>query len=86
MAQSTRNLPLNTLVIVPLVSLFTKCDTFDVQPPSRLGAGDREFAKSLEGEGGLENLSDATDGKGIEGAAADTVAVRSSASTPKEKL
>ena len=68
-----------SLVIVPVVSLFTKSEEFDVKPPSRMGAGDREFAKALEDEGPAAALADTTGGRGIEGVAADTVAVRSGA-------
>ncbi|WP_165248710.1 sodium:solute symporter family protein [Adlercreutzia sp. ZJ141] len=39
-----------SLIIVPVVSLFTKSVPFDVNPPSVEGAIDREYAKELESE------------------------------------
>ncbi len=60
-----------SLIIVPVVSLFTPSVPFDVKPPSRLSAGDRDFEKSVEGQ----PVSAMTDGKGIEGLAADDIAI-----------
>ncbi len=37
-----------SLIIVPVVSLFTKSVPFEVNPPSAKGAVDREFAEQLE--------------------------------------
>ena len=59
-----------SIVVVPLVSLVTPSVPFEVNPPSRLGAGDVAFAQATAGE----ELSAATAGRGIEGAAADTIA------------
>ena len=39
-----------SLIIVPIVSLFTKSVDFDVNPPHVEGAIDREFQASLNGE------------------------------------
>lgn len=60
-----------SLVIVPVVSLFTPAVPFEVKPPSRMGAVDRDFEKSIEGE----PVSVQTGGIGIEGAAADDIAL-----------
>ena len=38
-----------SLIIVPLVSVFTKAEPFEVNPPSITSGTDREFAKSIEG-------------------------------------
>ena len=40
-----------SLIIVPLVSLFTKRVEFEVDPPHVEGAIDREYEQELEGEG-----------------------------------
>ncbi len=40
-----------SLIIVPLVSLFTKRVDFEVDPPRVEGAIDREYEQELEGEG-----------------------------------
>ncbi len=37
-----------SLVIVPLVSLFTPAEEFPIEPPSRMSAGDRDYAEMLE--------------------------------------
>ena len=39
-----------SLVLVPLVSLFTKSVPFDIDPPSVQGAIDREYVQELEAE------------------------------------
>ena len=61
-----------SLVIVPVVSLFTPAVPFEVKPPSRMSAGDRDFEKSIEGQ----PVSVETGGIGIEGAAANDIAVK----------
>ena len=43
-----------SIVIVPLVSLFTKAVPFDVNPPLPTSGTDREFEATLEGEDDLE--------------------------------
>ena len=60
-----------SIVVVPLVSAFTASVSFEVNPPSRMGAGDVAFEQSIAGE----VVSAATEGKGLEGAAADAIAV-----------
>ena len=59
-----------SIVIVPVVSLFTPAVPFEVEPPSAQGAGDRAFEASVAGQ----EISPATSGKGIEGSAADEIA------------
>ena len=59
-----------SIVLVPVVSLFTPSVPFQVEPPTAQGAGDRAFAASIEGQ----EISPATHGKGIEGSAADEIA------------
>ena len=59
-----------SIVIVPVVSLFTPAVPFEVAPPSAQGAGDRAFEASVAGQ----EISPATSGKGIEGSAADEIA------------
>ncbi len=59
-----------SLIVVPLVSLFTPSVPFEINPPSGKGAGDMAFEAATTGE----EISAATQGKGIEGAAADAVA------------
>ena len=39
-----------SLIIVPLVSLFTKPVPFEVDPPSVQGAIDREYVQELQTE------------------------------------
>lgn len=39
-----------SLVVVPVVSLFTPSVPFEIEPPSRKAAVDREFDKAVEGE------------------------------------
>ena len=65
-----------SLAVVPVVSLFTPAVPFEVNPPSRKGAGDRAFELTIAGQ----EVSAKTHGKGIEGAAADEIAV-----PPKQK-
>ncbi len=38
-----------SIVIVPLVSVFTKAEPFEINPPTGTSGTDREFAKSIEG-------------------------------------
>lgn len=38
-----------SIVIVPLVSVFTKTEPFEINPPTGTSGTDREFAKSIEG-------------------------------------
>ena len=59
-----------SLVIVPVVSLFTPRVPFEIAPPSAKGAGDRAFDEATAGQ----EISAKTGGKGIEGAAADEIA------------
>ena len=59
-----------SIIIVPLVSLFTPSVPFEIAPPTAQGAGDRAFEAAIAGE----EVSPATAGKGIEGAAADNIA------------
>ena len=59
-----------SIVVVPLVSLVTPSVPFEIDPPSRKGAGDVAFEAATAGE----EISAATQGRGIEGAAADTIA------------
>lgn len=61
-----------SLAVVPLVSLVTPAVPFEVKPPSRLSAGDRDFEKSIEGE----VVSPETGGIGIEGLAAKDIAIK----------
>ena len=58
-----------SIVLVPLVSLFTPSVPFEIAPPTAQGAGDRAFEAATAGE----EISPATSGKGIEGAAADRI-------------
>ncbi len=37
-----------SIAIVPLVSLFTPAEEFPIEPPSRMSAGDRDYAEMLE--------------------------------------
>ena len=60
-----------SIVVVPLVSLFTPAVPFEIAPPSAKGAGDRAFEAATAGQ----VISAETQGKGIEGAAADSIAV-----------
>jgi len=60
-----------SIVIVPVVSLFTPSVPFEIAPPSAKGAGDRAFEAATAGQ----EISAETQGKGIEGAAADSIAV-----------
>ncbi len=59
-----------SIIVVPLVSLFTPCEEFQIEPPSPKGAGDRAFEAATAGE----EISAQTGGRGIEGAAADEIA------------
>lgn len=59
-----------SIVVVPLVSAFTPCETFDISLPSPKGAGDLAFEAATAGQ----EISASTHGKGIEGAAADEIA------------
>ena len=38
-----------SIVIVPLISIFTKAEPFEINPPTGTSGTDREFAKSIEG-------------------------------------
>ncbi len=58
-----------SIIIVPLVSLFTPAVPFEVKPPTAKSAGDRAFEKETEGE----DLSPQTRGEGIEGYTADEI-------------
>ena len=60
-----------SIVIVPLVSLVTPAVPFQVNPPSPKGAGDLAFEAATAGQ----EISAETGGKGIEGAAADEIAI-----------
>ena len=60
-----------SIVIVPVVSLFTPAVPFQVNPPSPKGAGDLAFESATAGQ----EISAQTGGKGIEGAAADEIAI-----------
>ena len=60
-----------SIVIVPVVSLFTPAVAFEVNPPSPKGAGDLAFEAATAGQ----EISAETGGKGIEGAAADEIAI-----------
>ena len=60
-----------SIVIVPVVSLFTPSVPFEVNPPSPKGAGDLAFEAATAGQA----ISEQTQGKGIEGAAADEIAI-----------
>ena len=60
-----------SIVIVPVVSLFTPAVPFQVNPPSAKGAGDLAFEAATAGQ----EISAQTGGKGIEGAAADEIAI-----------
>ena len=62
-----------SIIVVPLVSTFTPCAEFQIDPPSAKGAGDRAFDAAVEGE----EISASTQGKGLEGAAADEIAIPS---------
>ena len=59
-----------SIVIVPVVSLFTSAVPFEIDPPTAQGAGDRAFEAAVADE----VISPTTAGKGIEGAAADEIA------------
>ena len=60
-----------SLVVVPVVSLITPAVPFEVNPPSAKGAGDLAFEASTAGQ----EISAQTKGRGIEGAAADEIAI-----------
>ena len=60
-----------SIIVVPLVSAFTPSVPFEIEPPSAKGAGDRAFDAATAGQ----EIAAETGGKGIEGAAADAVAV-----------
>ena len=60
-----------SIVIVPVVSLFTPSVPFEINPPSPKGAGDLAFEAATAGQ----EISAQTKGKGIEGAAADEIAI-----------
>ena len=60
-----------SIIIVPVVSLFTPAVPFEVNPPSPKGAGDLAFEAATAGQ----EISAETGGKGIEGAAADEIAI-----------
>ncbi len=60
-----------SIVIVPLVSLFTPAVPFEINPPSRKAASDVAFEVATAGQ----EISEQTGGKGIEGAAADEIAI-----------
>ncbi len=60
-----------SIVIVPVVSLFTPSVPFEINPPSPKGAGDLAFEAATAGQ----EISAETKGKGIEGAAADEIAI-----------
>ena len=60
-----------SIVIVPVVSLFTPSVPFEVNPPSPKGAGDLAFEAATAGQ----EISAETKGRGIEGAAADDIAI-----------
>ena len=60
-----------SIIVVPVVSLFTPAVPFEVNPPSPKGAGDLAFEAATAGQ----PISEKTGGKGIEGAAADEIAV-----------
>ena len=60
-----------SIVIVPVVSLFTPSVPFEINPPSPKGAGDLAFEAATVGQ----EISAQTKGKGIEGAAADEIAI-----------
>ena len=60
-----------SIVIVPVVSLFTPSVEFQINPPSAKGAGDLAFEAATAGQ----EISEQTGGKGIEGAAADEIAI-----------
>ena len=60
-----------SIVIVPVVSLFTPKVPFEVNPPSPKGAGDLAFEAATAGQ----EISAQTKGRGIEGAAADEIAI-----------
>ena len=59
-----------SIVVVPVVSLFTPCEAFQIDPPTAKGAGDRAFEAATAGQ----EISEQTGGRGIEGAAADEIA------------
>ncbi|MBR3181857.1 MAG: sodium:solute symporter family protein [Eggerthellaceae bacterium] len=59
-----------SIIVVPLVSTFTPCEVFQIDPPSRKGAGDLAFEAATAGQ----ELSAQTGGRGVEGAAADEIA------------
>ena len=59
-----------SIIIVPLVSLFTPCEVFEIDPPTAKGAGDRAFEAATAGQ----EISAQTGGRGIEGATADEIA------------
>ena len=59
-----------SIIVVPLVSTFTPCEEFQIDPPSRKGAGDLAFEAATAGQ----ELSAQTGGRGVEGAAADEIA------------
>ena len=60
-----------SIIIVPLVSAFTPATVFEINPPSAKGAGDRAFEAATVGQ----EISASTQGRGIEGAAADEIAI-----------
>ena len=60
-----------SIIVVPVVSLFTPSVPFEINPPSAKGAGDLAFEAATAGQ----EISAQTKGRGIEGAAADEIAI-----------
>ncbi len=59
-----------SIIVVPVVSLFTPSVPFEINPPSAKGVGDLAFEAATAGQ----EISAETGGRGIEGAAADEIA------------
>ena len=63
-----------SIIVVPVISFLTPSVPFEIEPPSAKGAGDLAFEAATAGQ----EISAETKGKGIEGAAADAIAVKPS--------
>ena len=56
-----------SIVIVPLVSVFTKAEPFEINPPTGTSGTDREFAKSIEGASAAPLPAEVTSADAVSG-------------------
>ena len=56
-----------SIVIVPLVSVFTKAEPFEINPPTGTSGTDREFAKSIEGAPAAPLTAEVTSADAVSG-------------------